>query len=86
MKKVKVDKLESRTKLYLFVRYPRETKSGFFYNTKENKVFVSTNGRFLEDYHIRNHKTNNKVVLEELETNEIGDPIKMMRLLLINQL
>ena len=39
-------------------------------------MFVSTNTRFLEDDHIRNHKTNNKVVLEELETDEIDDPTK----------
>ena len=39
-------------------------------------MFESTNARFLEDYHIRNHKSNNKVVLEELEIDEIGDPTK----------
>ena len=43
---------------------------------KDNKVFVSTNARFLEDDHIRNHKSNNKVMLEELDTDEIGDPTK----------
>ena len=39
-------------------------------------MFVSTNARFLEDDHIRNHKSNNKVVLEELDTDEIGDSTK----------
>ena len=73
MKNAKVDKLESRTKLCIFIRYLKETKCGFFYNSKDNKVFVSTNARFLEDDHIRNHKSNNKVMLEELDTNEIGD-------------
>ena len=48
-------------------------KGGYFYNLKDKKVFVSTNARFLEDDHIRNHISNNKVVLEELDTNEIGD-------------
>ena len=43
---------------------------------KDNKVFVSTNARFLEDDHIRNHKSNNKFVLEELDTDEIGNPTK----------
>ena len=47
-------------------------KGGFFYSPKDKKVFVLTNTRFLEDDHIRNHKTNNKVVLQELETDEIG--------------
>ena len=51
-------------------------KGGYFYSLKDNKVFVSTNARFLEDYHIRNHKSNNKFVLEELDTNEIGDSTK----------
>ena len=55
---------------------PRETKGGYFYSPKDNKVFVSTNARFLEDDHIRNHKSNNKIVLEELDTDEIGDSIK----------
>ena len=39
-------------------------------------MFVSTNARFLEDDHIRNHKLNNKVVLEELDTDEIDDSTK----------
>ena len=51
-------------------------KGGYFYSPKDNKVFVSTNARFLEDDHIRNHKLNNKVVLEELDTVEIGDSTK----------
>lgn len=76
MKKAKVDKLESSTELCLFVGYPKETKCGFFYNPKENKVSVLTNARFLEDDHIRNYKTNNKVVLKELNTDEIGGPTK----------
>ena len=76
MKKTKVDKLESRTELCLFVGYPIETKDGFFYSPKDNKVFISTNARYLEDDHIRDHKSNNKVVLEELYTDEIGDLTK----------
>lgn len=86
MKKVEIDKLESPTELCLFVGYPKEMKSGFFYNPKEKKVFISTNAIFLKDDHIRNHKTNNKVVLKELDTDEmvVQLRIKMMRSLLIN--
>ena len=51
-------------------------KCGFFYSPKDNKVFVSTNARFIENDHIRNHKSNNKVVLEELDTDEIDDSTK----------
>ena len=50
-------------------------KGGFLYSLKENKVFVSTNARFLEYEHIRNHRTNNKVVLEQLETDDQNDEI-----------
>ena len=87
MKKAKVDKLESCTDLYLFVGYSKETKGGYCYSPKDNNVFISTNARFLEDDHIKNHKSNNKVVLEELDTDEIGDSTKdkMMRSLLIHQ-
>ena len=60
----------------MFVGYPKETKGGFFYSPKDNKVFISINARFLEDDHIRNHKSNNKIMLEELYTNEINDPTK----------
>ena len=76
MKKAKVDKLESCTELYLFVGYPKETKCGLFYSSKDNKVFILTNDRFLEDDHIRIHRTNNEIVLEELDTDEIGDLTK----------
>ena len=51
-------------------------KGGYFYSPKDNKVSMSTNARFLEDNHIRNHKSNNKVVLEKLDTDEIGDSTK----------
>ncbi|KAL5555407.1 hypothetical protein UlMin_037643 [Ulmus minor] len=33
VKKAKVDKLESRTELFLFVGYPKETKGGYFYRS-----------------------------------------------------
>ena len=49
VKKAKVDKLESRMELCLFVGFSKETKCDLFYSPKENKVFVSTNVRFLED-------------------------------------
>ena len=60
----------------LVSRISKRNKGGYFYSPKDNKVFVSTNARFLEDDHIRNHKSNNKVVLEELDTDKIGDSTK----------
>ena len=41
-------KLEPRSEVMLFVRYPKGTKGGYFYNPKDKKVVVSTNARFLE--------------------------------------
>ena len=33
-------KLERRSKLCIFVGYPRETRGGLFYDSQENRVFV----------------------------------------------
>ena len=41
-------KLEARSKVGLFVGYPRGTKGYLFYDPKEQRVLVSTNARFLE--------------------------------------
>ena len=60
-------KLDSRSKLCLFVGYPKETRGGLFYDPKEDKVFVSKNATFLEEDHIRDHKPRSKVVLSELD-------------------
>ena len=46
-------KLKSRSKLCLFVGYPKRTRGGYFYNPKDNKVFISINATFLEEDHIR---------------------------------
>ena len=48
-------KLEHRSKLCIFVGYPKESRGGLFYDPQDNKVFVSTNATFLEEDHIKNH-------------------------------
>ena len=63
-------------RVMLVCRISKRNESGYFYSPKDNKVFVSTNARFLENDHIRNHKSNKKVVLEDLDTDEISNPIK----------
>ncbi|KAL4016333.1 hypothetical protein IC575_023981 [Cucumis melo] len=65
-------KLEPRSKLCLFVGYPKGTRGSYFYDPKDNKVFVSKNASFLEEDHIREHKPRSKIVLNELskETTE----------------
>ena len=70
MLKGKTGKLEPRTKVCMFVGYPKGTRGGFFYSPSNKKVFVSTNETFLEDY-MTNFKPRSKVVLEELHSDQI---------------
>ena len=50
----------------MFLRYSKETKGNLFYNHKDNKVFVSTNAKFLEDDYVNNFNPRSKVVLVEI--------------------
>ena len=71
MLKGKTGKLEPRTKVCMFVGYPKGTKEGFFYIPTNKKVFVSTNATFLKDDYMTNFKPRSKVVLEELRYDQI---------------
>ena len=42
------DKLEAKFEKCLFVRYPKETIGYQFYNTLEQRLFISKNKVFLE--------------------------------------
>ena len=66
-------KLESYSKLCLFVGYHKETRGGYFYDPKDNKVLISTNTTFWEEDHIREHKPRSKILLNEL-SNETIEP------------
>lgn len=46
------NKLESRTRVCLYVGYPNEAMSHPFYHYKESQVVVSINAMFLEDDYI----------------------------------
>ena len=61
------DKLKSKIEVVFFVGYPKGTVGGLFYNHKDNKVFVSTNAKFLEDDYVNNFNPRSKVVLAELD-------------------
>ena len=65
MLKGKFDKLEAKIEVCMFLGYSKETKSYLFYNRKDNKVFVSTNTKFLEDDYVNNFNPRSKVVLVE---------------------
>ena len=64
--KGKVEKLEPKTEVCVFIGYPKGTKGGMFYNPKEKKVIVSTNAKFLETDFLTNHIPRSKLVLQEL--------------------
>ena len=56
-------KLESRTKVCLFIGYPKGTRGALFYSSLEKKVIVSTNAKFLEEDYVNNFKPKSKVIL-----------------------
>ncbi|KAL8534277.1 hypothetical protein ACS0TY_010327 [Phlomoides rotata] len=60
------DKLASRTEVRLFVGYPKGTRGGYFYSPNDQRVMVSTNARFLEEYYINEHKPNSEIILNKL--------------------
>ena len=66
MLKRKFDKLEAKIEVCMFLGYSKETKGYLFYNHKDNKVFVNTHAKFLEDDYVNNFNPRNKVVLVEM--------------------
>ena len=69
--KGKTGKLEPRTEVCLFVGYHKGTRGGLFYSPQDKKVFVSTNATFLENDYMANFKPRSRVVLEELQSDQI---------------
>ena len=66
VKRLKTDKLESRSDKYLFIGYPKEIKAYYFYLADEQKVFVSNRAIFLEK-EFRSEGTNtSKIELDEV--------------------
>ena len=50
------NKLETRTDVCLFVGYPKGKKGYMFYDPQDQKVFVSTNVRFIEENYMMDNK------------------------------
>ncbi|KAL0451480.1 UNVERIFIED_CONTAM: hypothetical protein Slati_1126100 [Sesamum latifolium] len=48
VKRLVGDKLDSRSSLCRFIVYPKETTGYYFYDSTEQKIFVSRNAIFLE--------------------------------------
>ena len=52
--------------MVFFVGYPKGIVGGLFYSHKDNKVFVSTNAKFLENDYMNNYTPRSRVVLAEM--------------------
>ena len=63
----------------MFLGYSKETKGYLFYNHKDNKVFISTNAKFLEVDYVNNFNPRSKVVLAELDKPVIEQPMDETR-------
>ena len=59
--KGKFDKLQSKTEVVFFVGYLKGTVGGLFNSHKNNKVFVSTNAKFLENDYMNNYTLRSNV-------------------------
>ena len=77
--KGKSDKLEAKTKVCIFLGYSMETKGYLFYNHKDNKVFVNTNAKFLEDDYVNNFNPRSKIVLAKIDEPIIEQPMDETR-------
>ena len=64
--KGKPDKLEPKSEVCLLIGYPKETRGYLFYSRKDNKFFVSTNAKFLENDYMNNFTPRSRVVLAEM--------------------
>ncbi|KAK6150466.1 hypothetical protein DH2020_015398 [Rehmannia glutinosa] len=64
--KGKMEKMESRSEVCIFIGYPKGTRGYYFYSPQDKKVFVSTNATFLEDRYIEERESKSKVLLEEM--------------------
>ena len=77
--KGKSNKLEAKIEVCMFLGYSKETKGYLFYNHKNNKMFVSTHAKFLEDDYVNNFNPRSKVVLAELDEPIIKQPMDETR-------
>jgi hypothetical protein len=72
VKKLQSDKLTPKSDKCIFVGYPKKTLAYYFYNRSEAKVFVAQNGIFLEKEFLKREKCRQKVYLEEVQDEPLG--------------
>ncbi|KAK8634152.1 hypothetical protein V6N13_014981 [Hibiscus sabdariffa] len=67
-------KLEPKSQKCTFVGYPKETKGYYFYNHKENKVFVARTRVFLEKDFLSSKEDRRNIELEEVQQQQDTEP------------
>ncbi|KAK8528240.1 hypothetical protein V6N12_074774 [Hibiscus sabdariffa] len=67
-------KLEPKSHKCTFVGYPKETKGYYFFNPKENKVFVARTRVFLEKEFLLNNGSGRNIELEEVQQQQVNEP------------
>ncbi|KAK8593425.1 hypothetical protein V6N12_045507 [Hibiscus sabdariffa] len=67
-------KLEPKSHKCTFVGYPKETKGYYFYNHKENKVFVARMRVFLEKDFLSSKEDRRNIELEEVQQQQDTEP------------
>ncbi|KAK8534679.1 hypothetical protein V6N12_057323 [Hibiscus sabdariffa] len=67
-------KLEPKSYKCTFVGYPKETKGFYFFNPKENKVFVARTGVFLEKEFLSKNGNGRNIELEEVQQQQVIEP------------
>ena len=70
VKRLLTDKLGPRSDKCLFIGYPKESKGYYFYNTEEQKLFVSVRATFLEKEYLTGSAKAN-VELNEVRQEEV---------------
>ena len=71
VKRLEGTKLEPKSDKCLFVGYPRETKGYYFYNPRENKVFVALHAVFLEKEFLKIVISGRKVELDKNQSDTV---------------
>src|SRR3989337_4054863 len=64
VKRLQPDKLEAKADKCVFIGYPKETVGYTFYHRSEGKVFVATNGSFLDKEFLSKEVSGRKVELD----------------------
>ncbi len=72
VKRLRSDKLTSKSDKCFFVGYRKETKGYCFYKREEGKVFVAQHGVFLEKEFISKKDSESMVGLEEIQESLVN--------------